>query len=117
MNPPVIATLGHGTHNDFLVFFDPDDQLLITQPQVAAMCNRTTGIGADGIIRIIKNENNQWFMDYRNADGSLAEMCGNGIRVMARYLVEKAISAKESLQLIPVLASSIYVFLPMTTSQ
>ena len=89
MNTPVIATLGHGTHNDFLVFFDPDDQLVITQPQVAAMCNRATGIGSDGIIRIIKNDNNQWFMDYRNADGSLAEMCGNGIRVMARYLVEK----------------------------
>jgi diaminopimelate epimerase len=88
-NKPVVATLGHGTHNDFLVFFDPEDQLLISQPQVAAMCNRTTGIGADGIIRIVKNENNQWFMDYRNADGSIAEMCGNGIRVMARYLVEK----------------------------
>ena len=88
-NEPVIATLGHGTHNDFLVFFDPEDQLLITQPQVAAMCNRSTGIGSDGIIRIVKNENSQWFMDYRNADGSIAEMCGNGIRVMARYLVEK----------------------------
>jgi diaminopimelate epimerase len=52
------------------------------------MCNRTTGIGADGIIRIVKSEG-KWFMDYRNADGSLAEMCGNGIRVMARYLVKK----------------------------
>ena len=89
MSAPVIATLGHGTHNDFFVFFDPDDQLVITQPQVAALCNRQTGIGSDGIIRIVKNETGKWFMDYRNADGSLAEMCGNGIRVMARYLVEK----------------------------
>lgn len=88
METPVTATLGHGTHNDFLVIFDPEDQLVISAPQVAAMCNRTTGIGADGIIRIVKSDG-KWFMDYRNSDGSLAEMCGNGIRVMARYLVEK----------------------------
>jgi diaminopimelate epimerase len=88
MNTPVIATLGHGTHNDFLVIFDAEDQLVISPDHVAAMCNRTTGIGADGIIRIVKSEG-KWFMDYRNADGSLAEMCGNGIRVMARYLVKK----------------------------
>jgi diaminopimelate epimerase len=88
MQSPVIATYGHGTHNDFLIFFDPDDQLTIAAPQVAAMCNRTDGIGADGIIRIIKSDG-KWFMDYRNADGSIAEMCGNGIRVMARYLVAK----------------------------
>ena len=84
----MIATYGHGTHNDFLILFDPDDQLTISAEQVAAMCNRSTGIGADGMIRIIKNDGN-WFMDYRNADGSIAEMCGNGIRVMARYLVAK----------------------------
>ncbi len=84
----MIATYGHGTHNDFLILFDPDDQLTISAEQVAAMCNRSTGIGADGMIRIIKNDG-KWFMDYRNADGSIAEMCGNGIRVMARYLVAK----------------------------
>jgi diaminopimelate epimerase len=55
---------------------------------VKAICDRNTGVGADGFIRITK-ENNQWFMDYRNADGSIAEMCGNGIRVMARYLQER----------------------------
>lgn len=84
----MIATYGHGTHNDFLILFDPDDQLTISAEQVAAICNRSTGIGADGMIRIIKNDG-KWFMDYRNADGSIAEMCGNGIRVMARYLVAK----------------------------
>ncbi len=84
----MIATYGHGTHNDFLILFDPNDQLTISAEQVAAMCNRSTGIGADGMIRIIKNDG-KWFMDYRNADGSNAEMCGNGIRVMARYLVAK----------------------------
>lgn len=80
------ATYGHGTHNDFVLVFDPDDHLSITSAQTAAICNRTTGIGADGLIRITRRDG-VWFMDYRNADGSIAEMCGNGIRVMARYLV------------------------------
>ena len=84
----MIATYGHGTENDFVLVFDPTDQQSITTAQTAAICNRATGIGADGLIRIIKRED-KWFMDYRNADGSLAEMCGNGIRVMARYLVER----------------------------
>ena len=89
MQSPVIATYGHGTHNDFVILFDPDNQLDISASQVAAMCNRISGIGADGMIRIIKGDDGKWFMDYRNADGSIAEMCGNGIRVMARYLVAK----------------------------
>ena len=86
MNTPVIATYGHGTENDFVLVFDPNDEHSITTAQTAAICNRETGIGADGLIRMIKRDG-KWFMDYRNADGSLAEMCGNGIRVMARYLV------------------------------
>ncbi|MEY4347470.1 MAG: hypothetical protein RJA68_973, partial [Actinomycetota bacterium] len=84
----MIATYGHGTENDFVLVFDPKDEQSITTAQTAAICNRETGIGADGLIRIIKRDE-KWFMDYRNADGSLAEMCGNGIRVMARYLVER----------------------------
>jgi diaminopimelate epimerase len=89
MQNPVIATYGHGTHNDFLIFFDPEDQLVISAHQVAALCGEATGFNTDGIIRIIKGDDGKWFMDYRNADGSIAEMCGNGIRVMARYLVAK----------------------------
>lgn len=84
----MIATYGHGTENDFVLVFDPEDIHSITTTQTAAICNRSTGIGADGLIRIVKRDG-KWFMDYRNADGSLAEMCGNGIRVMARYLVER----------------------------
>jgi len=84
----MIATYGHGTENDFILVFDPSDEHSITTAQTAAICDRKTGIGADGLIRIIKRDD-RWFMDYRNADGSLAEMCGNGIRVMARYLVER----------------------------
>ena len=84
----VIGTYGHGTENDFVLVFDPSDEISITTAQTAAICNRESGIGADGLIRITKRDE-KWFMDYRNADGSLAEMCGNGIRVMARYLVER----------------------------
>lgn len=84
----VIATYGHGTHNDFLLIYDPSDQLEISKEQVTALCNRSTGIGADGLIKITLRDG-KWFMDYRNSDGSLAEMCGNGIRVMARYLVDR----------------------------
>ena len=88
ISPTVMATYGHGTQNDFVIVFDPEDQYSITTAQTAAICNRQSGIGSDGLIRITKKDNH-WFMDYRNADGSLAEMCGNGIRLMARYLVEK----------------------------
>ena len=84
----MIGTYGHGTHNDFVLLFDPDDQITIDADQVARICSRTDGVGSDGLIRITKRDG-KWFMDYRNQDGSIAEMCGNGIRVMARYLVER----------------------------
>jgi diaminopimelate epimerase len=77
---------GHGTGNDFVLIPDHGDQLDLTAPQVAAICNRSFGIGADGLIRVVQRAG-LWFMDYRNADGSLAEICGNGTRVMARYLI------------------------------
>lgn len=88
MSSPIIATYGHGTENDFVILFDPDSQCVITPAQIAAICNRSSGIGADGFIRITKPDG-KWFMDYSNSDGSIAEMCGNGIRVMARYLVAR----------------------------
>jgi diaminopimelate epimerase len=88
MSSPTIATYGHGTENDFVILFDPDSQYSITPTQIAAICNRGSGIGADGFIRITKPDG-KWFMDYSNSDGSIAEMCGNGIRVMARYLVAR----------------------------
>lgn len=84
----MIATYGHGTHNDFVLLFDPENQIEISAEQVARICNRESGVGSDGFIRITKRDS-KWFMDYRNQDGSIAEMCGNGIRVMARYLVER----------------------------
>jgi len=76
---------GHGTENDFLILPDPEDQFDLTASTVASLCDRRAGLGADGILRVVRGEH-AWFMDYRNADGSVAEMCGNGVRVFAHYL-------------------------------
>lgn len=95
-------TKGHGTGNDFVLYFDPTGEIELTPNQIAKLCDRHFGIGADGVIRVIRSEaleagrkllelapEAEWFMDYYNADGSVAEMCGNGTRVFARYLTEK----------------------------
>lgn len=97
-------TKGHGTGNDFVLYLDPDGALPLTPGQIAKICDRHFGIGADGVIRVIKSQSlpegaaileaepeAEWFMDYYNADGSTAEMCGNGTRVFARYLTEKGL--------------------------
>src|SRR5215475_4985206 len=86
---------GHGTGNDFIVVPDLDDQLALGADVVRAMCDRRSGIGADGVLRVVRTDSAAapWFMDYRNADGSIAEMCGNGIRVYARYLLEHGLAA------------------------
>jgi diaminopimelate epimerase len=88
---------GHGTENDFVVLPDPDGGLELTERRVRALCDRRQGLGADGVLRVVRTsavedappavDADTWFMDYRNADGSVAEMCGNGMRVFARYLV------------------------------
>jgi diaminopimelate epimerase len=75
---------GHGTENDFVVL--PDYEGDLDEALVRALCDRRAGIGADGVLRVVLNPDG-YFMDYRNADGSIAETCGNGIRVFARYLV------------------------------
>ncbi|GAA1858465.1 diaminopimelate epimerase [Pseudonocardia ailaonensis] len=82
---------GHGTQNDFVVLPDPDAALDLSAARVAALCDRRRGLGADGVLRVARSaalglEGPEWFMDYRNADGSIAEMCGNGVRVFARFL-------------------------------
>ena len=81
---------GHGTENDFVLLPDPDGVLELTAARVQALCDRRRGLGADGVLRIVHGQAGEdgWFMDYRNADGSIAEMCGNGVRVFARYLVD-----------------------------
>jgi len=89
---------GHGTQNDFVVVPDLDGRLDLTPALVRALCDRRAGVGGDGVLRVVPTAavpavahlagEAEWFMDYVNADGSVAEMCGNGIRVYARYLVE-----------------------------
>jgi len=84
---------GHGTRNDFVVLPDLDDELRLTDDDVRAICDRRSGIGADGILRVVRGSAEApWFMDYRNADGSVAEMCGNGIRVFGRFLVDAGLA-------------------------
>lgn len=77
---------GHATQNDFVLVLDPDEDLRIGAERVRALCDRRAGIGGDGLIRATRREG-AWFMDYRNADGSVAEMCGNGVRALAEFLV------------------------------
>jgi diaminopimelate epimerase len=98
-------TKGHGTGNDFVLFADPDGLIDLSATQIAAIADRHFGVGGDGVIRAVRSRNlaegaaalaedpeAEWFMDYHNADGSPAEMCGNGIRVFARYLLDNGLS-------------------------
>lgn len=80
----------HATENDFVVLVDVDDALTLTPEHIAWLCDRRAGIGGDGLLRVVRREG-VWFMDYRNADGSTAEMCGNGIRVFAHVLVAEGL--------------------------
>jgi diaminopimelate epimerase len=93
---------GHGTGNDFVVIPDPDGALELLPDRVAALCDRRFGIGGDGVLRVVRAAKEpagaafaadaEWFMDYRNSDGSIAEMCGNGVRVFTRYLVASGLA-------------------------
>lgn len=98
-------TKGHGTGNDFVLIYNPVNEIQLSDAEIARLCDRHFGIGADGLIFVTQTKSSpevihlleedptaQWFMDYRNADGSKAEMCGNGIRVFARYLVDKGLA-------------------------
>ena len=101
---------GHGTENDFVILLDPDGSGGLTADLTARLCDRRAGLGADGVLRAVRTTATgvagradgagpaggagrpAWFMDYRNADGGVAEMCGNGIRVFARYLVRHGLA-------------------------
>jgi diaminopimelate epimerase len=79
----------HGTGNDFVVVEDLADRYRITPELVRVVCDRHFGVGGDGLIRIAPGRHAPFFMDYWNADGSLAEMCGNGVRVVGTYLGDR----------------------------
>jgi diaminopimelate epimerase len=98
----VIFAKGHGTQNDFVLLPDVGAELRLSAARVSALCDRRRGLGADGVLRITTAgaavtagvldrlpdgvSADDWYMDYRNADGSAAQMCGNGVRVFAHYL-------------------------------
>jgi len=100
--PTIPFTKGHGTGNDFVIVADPDGALDLTGEQIAALTDRRFGIGGDGMLRVVRSAaidagastpDAEWFMDYRNADGSVAEMCGNGVRVFVKYLLSAGLAA------------------------
>ncbi len=85
---------GHGTQNDFVLLPDHDGTIHgdLDPARVRALCDRRAGIGGDGVLRVLRLEDGGWFMDYRNSDGSLSEMCGNGIRVFGLHLVQEGLA-------------------------
>ena len=104
MTIDIAFTKGHGTGNDFVLFSDPYGEVTLTDAQLAALADRRFGVGGDGVIRAVRSAklpegaavladdaSAEWFMDYRNADGSAAEMCGNGIRVFGAYLISEGL--------------------------
>ncbi|MGV9291663.1 diaminopimelate epimerase [Streptomyces sp. NPDC003719] len=96
MSTRIAFLKGHGTENDFVIVPDPENAVDLPPAAVAALCDRRAGIGGDGLLHVVRSAEHpeakdmaaeaEWFMDYRNGDGSVAEMCGNGVRVFARYL-------------------------------
>lgn len=99
-------TKGNGTGNDFVIIEDFIGQMALTEAQIRKICDRHFGIGSDGLLIVTKTAKSmevshlleeeplaEWFMDYRNADGSKAEMCGNGIRVFAKYLLDNELAS------------------------
>ncbi|MDX3528498.1 diaminopimelate epimerase [Streptomyces sp. ID05-39B] len=96
MSTRIAFLKGHGTENDFVIVPDPENAIDLSPAAVASLCDRRAGIGGDGLLHIVRSAEHpeakamaaeaEWFMDYRNGDGSIAEMCGNGSRVFARYL-------------------------------
>jgi len=87
----------HGTGNDFIMVEDLEGQKSIPTEMIAALCDRRFGVGADGLIRVTGLDDADFFMDYHNADGSVAEMCGNGIRCLGRFVLDRGLTEKTEL--------------------
>ncbi|PFG33491.1 diaminopimelate epimerase [Sanguibacter antarcticus] len=105
MTTALTFTKGHGTQNDFVLLDDRDAGLDLTADLVRALADRRAGIGGDGVIRVVRSKDivegqrllaqepaAEWFMDYRNADGSVAQICGNGVRVFAAFLEQLGVA-------------------------
>jgi diaminopimelate epimerase len=107
----MIFAKGHGTQNDFVLLRDVGAELTLSAARVAALCDRRRGLGADDVLRVTTTaataaagvldrlpdgvSADDWYMDYRNADGSMAQMCGNGVRVFAHYLRASGLEARD----------------------
>jgi diaminopimelate epimerase len=99
MAEPYPFLKGHGTENDFVLLPDHDGTVHgeLAPERVVALCDRRAGLGGDGVLRVVRtaalgiDQDAEWFMDYRNSDGSVSEMCGNGIRVFARHLADEGL--------------------------
>jgi diaminopimelate epimerase len=107
----VMFAKGHGTQNDFVLLPDLDAKLTLTPAVVSVLCDRRRGLGADGVLRVTTAgaalaagvldrvpdgvTADDWYMDYRNADGSTAQMCGNGARVFAHYLRASGLESRD----------------------
>lgn len=85
----------HGLGNDFVFIEDKTGQDKDYTVLARAMCNRHTGIGADGLIVIVDSRVADVRMRIINSDGSEAEMCGNGIRCFAKYVYDSGIIEKK----------------------
>jgi diaminopimelate epimerase len=79
-----------------VLLLDREATLNVGPAEVRYLCDRHAGLGADGLLRAVlakhidgwAGDGSLWFMDYSNADGSVAEMCGNGVRVFVRFLLD-----------------------------
>jgi diaminopimelate epimerase len=112
---PLSVTKGHGTGNDFVLFSDPDNERGLSKEHYRFLADRHIGVGGDGVIRVASTASSPevasllevepeavWFMDYRNSDGTLAEMCGNGVRVFTEYLIQEGLVTLEPGSTLPV---------------
>src|SRR5438876_11221023 len=95
----------HGTGNDFVMVEDLEDRLRLDPEVIALLCDRRFGVGADGLIRVVRGDGGMdglsdadFFMDYYNADGEVAEMCGNGIRCLAKYVADRGLWSGDELR-------------------
>jgi diaminopimelate epimerase len=101
----------HGTRNDFVLIGDPDGLVELTPDLIVAMCDRRGGVGADGLIRVVTGPaaaarglagpeaaDADFFMDHHNADGRPAEMCGNGIRCLAKFVFDRGLTSSRRLE-------------------
>ncbi|HYI46629.1 MAG TPA: diaminopimelate epimerase [Actinomycetota bacterium] len=89
----------HGIGNDFVMLADPEDRIEVTEAMAARLCDRRFGIGADGVIRVVPGGGGADFvMDYRNSDGSIGEMCGNGIRCLGVFARAEGLTTESKLQ-------------------